>query len=87
MAKIWSMAKMWSIAKDMLLDATLPEATTDCCVANTIVNCYYWSFEVANVVAKGRVREKDKENVVKGHEVKSGQTRIWSKIGRWQRCD
>ena len=44
-------------------------------------------FEVANVVAKGRVREKDKENVVKGHEVKSGQTRIWSKIGQWQRCD
>ena len=37
-------------------------------------------FEVANVVAKGRVREKDKENVVKGHEVKSGQRRIWSKI-------
>ena len=53
-------ARMWSIAKDMLLVATLPEATTDCCVANTIVNCYYWSFEVANVVAKGRVREKDK---------------------------
>ena len=44
-------------------------------------------FEVANVVAKGRVREKDKENVVKGHEVKPGQTRIWSKIGQWQRCD
>ena len=52
-------------------DATLPEVTTDCCVANTIVNCYYWSFEVADVVAKGRVREKDKENVVKGHEVKT----------------
>ena len=33
-------------------------------------------FEVANVVAKGRVREKDKENVVKEHEVKSGQRRI-----------
>ena len=38
MAKILWMAKMWSIAKDMLLDTTLPEATTDCCVANTIVN-------------------------------------------------
>ena len=37
-------------------------------------------FEVANVVAKGRVREKDKENVVKGHEAKSGQRRIWSKF-------
>jgi hypothetical protein len=73
--------------KDILLDATLAKAMTDCCVANTIVTCYYWSFEVANVVAKGRVREKDKENVVKGHEVISGQTRIWSKIGRWQRCD
>ena len=42
---------------------------------------------MANVVAKGRVREKDKENVVKGHEVKPGQTRIWLKIGQWQRCD
>ena len=60
------------LLKNMLLDATLPEATTDCYVANTIVNCYYWSFEVANVVAKGRVREKDKENVVKGHAVKHG---------------
>ena len=45
----------------------MPEATTDCCVANTIVNCYYWSFEVADVVSKGRVREKDKENVVIRH--------------------
>ena len=65
----------------------MPKTMTDCCVANTIVNCYYWSFEVANVVAKGRVREKDIEKVVKRHEVKSGQTRIWSMIGRWQRCD
>ena len=52
------MAKMWSIAKDMLLDATLPEATTDCCVANTIVNCYYWSFEVADAVVNCRFRIK-----------------------------
>ena len=41
-----------------LSNATLPEATTDCCVANTIVNCYYWSFEVANVVADGRFSKK-----------------------------
>ena len=61
MAKIWSMAKMWSIAKDMLLDATLPEATTDCCVANTIVNCYYWSFEVANVLPKAGPEQKTKK--------------------------
>ena len=86
---MWSMAKIMSkqYGQRWLLDATLPEAMTDCCVANTIVNCYYWSSEVANVVVKGRVREKDKENVVKGHDVKPGQTRIWSKIGRWQRCD
>ena len=86
---MWSMAKIRSkeYGQRWLLDATLREAKTDCCVANTIVNCYYWCFEVANVVAKGRVREKDKENVVKGHEIKSGQTRILSKIGRWQGCD
>ena len=85
---MWSMAKIRSkeYGQRWLSDATLPEATTDFCVANTIVNCYY-EFEVANVVAKGSVREKDKENVVKGHEVKPGQTRIWSKIGRWQICD
>ena len=70
MAKIWSMAKMWSIAKDMLLDATLPEATTDCCVANTIVNCYYWSFEVANVVADGRFRKKTMIMWLKGMWIK-----------------
>ena len=50
-----------------MLDATLPKAMTDCCVANTIVNCYYWCFEVANVVAKGRVREKDNDHVGKRH--------------------
>ena len=70
MAKIWSMAKMWSIAKDMLLDATLPEATTDCCVANTIVNCYYWSFEVANVVANGSVRKMTMIMWLKGMWIK-----------------
>jgi hypothetical protein len=43
--------------KDILLDATLAKAMTDCCVANTIVNCYYWCFEVANVVVKGKVRD------------------------------
>ena len=37
---------------------TAPKATADCCVANTIVNCYYWSFEVANVVADGRFSKK-----------------------------
>ena len=68
--KIWSMAKMWSIAKDMLLDATLPEATTDCCVADTIGKCYYWCFEVANVVANGRFRKKTMIMWLKGMWIK-----------------
>ena len=54
----------------MLLDATLPEETTDCCVANTIVNCYYWSFEVANVVADGRFRKKAMIMWLKGMWIK-----------------
>ena len=66
-AKMWSMEmmdggkdvvdgkdKVQRIWSKFVLDATLPEATTDCCVANTIVNCYYWCFEVANFVADGR---------------------------------
>ena len=35
----------------------------------------------------GKIPGTKKENVVKGHEVKPGQTRIWSKIGKWQICD
>ena len=56
--EIWSMAKIRSkeYGQRWLLDATLPEAMTDCCVANTIVNCYYWSFEVADAVVNGRFR-------------------------------
>ena len=79
-----SMAKIRSkeYGQRWLLGANLPEEMTDCCMANTIINWYYLSFEVADVVAKDKVREKDKENVVKGHEVKPGQTRIWSKIGQ-----
>ena len=57
---MWSMAKIRSkeYGQRWLLDANLPEAMTDCCVANTIVNCYYWSFEVANVVADDRFSKK-----------------------------
>ena len=68
-AKMWSMELMVG-GKDAvdgkirskkygqrwLSNATLPEATTDCCVANTIVNCYYWSFEVADAVVNGRFK-------------------------------
>ena len=55
-----SMAKIRSkeYVQRWLSDATLPEATTDGCVVNTIVNCYYWSFEVADAVVNCRFRIK-----------------------------
>ena len=69
---MWSMAKIRSkeYGQRWLSDATLPEATTDCCVANTIVNCYYWCFEVANVVADGRFRKKTMIMWLKGMWIK-----------------
>ena len=47
--------RIWS---KMVVGCNLARGTTDCCMANTIVNCYYWSFEVANVVADGRFSKK-----------------------------
>ena len=69
---MWSMAKIRSkeYGQRWLLDATLPEATTDCCVVNTIGNRYYWCFEVANVVADGRFRKKTMIMWLKGMWIK-----------------
>ena len=57
---MWSMTKIMSkeYGQRWLLDANLPEEMTDWCVENTIVNWYYLSFEVANVVADGRFSKK-----------------------------
>ena len=42
-------------------NATLPEATTDCCVANTIVNCYYWSSKWLMLSPKAGSEKKTKK--------------------------
>ena len=59
----------------MLLDATLPEATTNCCVANTIVNCYYWNSKWLMLLPKAGSEKKTKKIWLKDmrlNQVKEG---------------
>ena len=60
---MWSMAKIRSkeYGQRWLSDATLPEATTDCCVANTIVNCYYWNSKWLMLLPKAGSEKKTKK--------------------------